>query len=325
MHGSKSRARFFMSPISGRIIMSSGRTYKKLKEKGFVLDRHKCLYNIKSAQSCMATILAHYPSLAYPPSDLMDIPRTYRHGVVRSFISNGKEVLGFIDKKGNIAKLRKAIPLQKMPIVEDPTHTLPAVLNKLKPVQKKVQKAVEEQVREGELIRAPDTMVMVYNPVHNHFVPLREKIPKNEQLRLIDTINKTLVPESLPPIIPEGRVAGIVEDKGNMNKSAGVVTVDNQLVMLDTPSIAKGVNVVKVHTPEAHAKEKPLDEKEALLREVQCIKGQQYDIHKSRCLPCEQYGLVWDDAFGKCRIERRPDADNPVLLVTEGNEIIGYM
>jgi hypothetical protein len=72
-----SRPKFFLSPYSGRAIKSSGKLYQQLHQDGYIVDRHPCLYNIKSAEQCLKRILRIYPNV-YPSSNFTDIPRIYK-------------------------------------------------------------------------------------------------------------------------------------------------------------------------------------------------------------------------------------------------------
>ena len=49
----KKPPRFYLNPITGRLIKSTGRVYKRLKQDSILISRDKCMYNNKSAQHCL--------------------------------------------------------------------------------------------------------------------------------------------------------------------------------------------------------------------------------------------------------------------------------
>lgn len=84
------KARFYISPFSGRAIKSSGKLFTQLKKDGYIIDKHRCFYNVKSAERCLNRLMKLYPDIAYPPSNLINIPKTYKKGKARSFIYDKK-------------------------------------------------------------------------------------------------------------------------------------------------------------------------------------------------------------------------------------------
>jgi hypothetical protein len=52
-----SKSHYYINPISGRVIKSTGKLYKELKKKRFKTDKDACLYNITSAKRCINTHL----------------------------------------------------------------------------------------------------------------------------------------------------------------------------------------------------------------------------------------------------------------------------
>ncbi len=221
--------RYYVSPYSGRVIKSTGKTYQFYKDNGYIMEKHKCFYNVKSAKKCLEKIITLYPALKFP-STFMNIPKTYESGLARGFVQDANEhVTAFVDKKGALNKLQKPIQIVQRHIikVEDPLRALPAVLEGKQPVDTDTQKSIETQLKET-LPLTPD-IALVYNPVQNDFIPKTQEMTKEEMLSAIDTINRDLVPEGLPPISkPTGELAGIVQDP-TTSDVVGVVDTQNQI------------------------------------------------------------------------------------------------
>ena len=49
----KSTPKFYISPITGRLIRSNAKTYENLKQRRFKVDKEPCLYNVRSAHKCL--------------------------------------------------------------------------------------------------------------------------------------------------------------------------------------------------------------------------------------------------------------------------------
>jgi hypothetical protein len=311
----KLNTKFYINPYTGRVIKSSAKTYHDVKESNLKLDKDKCLYNVKSAERCLRKILRLYPYI-YPPSSFISIPRTYHEGVHRAFVSNedSTKIIGVIDKKGNIKKLKREIsPTINTPIVQDPSGLLPSVTNKQEQVDEQTQTSIEEQI-ENNTVKS-DNITIVYNPVQNDFVPINEKINSVKQNEIIKTINDDLIPTTLPSITEQSNVAGLVTD---VDKISGVVTTNNDVLKLREP----------VPLEEKHKALPKLESEGVEYSKVidvaqldNCAEGELFDVTKQRCLPCSDYDLVWDSKYKKCKVKMI----NSVMIVNEQNEILGYL
>jgi len=114
------KPKFYINPLTSRMIKSTARTFKKLKKEQYVIDKHKCLYNVKSAERCFNKLLKLYPDIIYPSSNFIDIPKTYKRRSIRAFIGDKKKIKGYIDKTGKKYRLKKSIYKNKrVPIVKD--------------------------------------------------------------------------------------------------------------------------------------------------------------------------------------------------------------
>jgi len=232
--GEDKSVKYFMSPLSGRVIKSTSKLYKDLKENGYIVDKHKCLYDVKSAQRCIERLLSLYPNVVFP-SKLANIPKTYKDTKVRYFISNkkGDKIIGYIDKRGKIYKFRKALekPRHNVLLVKDYSFLLEKVVEiSPQPLDYDEKEAILVLSNKKSIINS--TVVALYNPVQNDFVYLSGVIEESEHINLLTHINNMLVPTTLPPIKKKGKVAGLAVHK---NKVLGAVTTDNKLVKLKDP------------------------------------------------------------------------------------------
>uniref|UniRef100_A0A6C0E0I2 Uncharacterized protein n=1 Tax=viral metagenome TaxID=1070528 RepID=A0A6C0E0I2_9ZZZZ len=234
--GEEKSVKYYMSPLSGRVIKSTSKVYKDLKENGYIVDKHKCLYDVKSAQRCIERLLSLYPNVVFP-SKLTDIPKTYKDTKVRYFISNkrGDKIIGYIDKKGKIYKFRKLLekPRHNVLLVKDYSFLLEKVVE-ISPQPLDLDEKEAVLVLRNKQTVTNTTDVALYNPVQNDFVYLSGILKESEHINLLTHINNMLVPTTLPPIKKNGKVAGLAVHK---NKVLGAVTTDNKLVKLKEPLI----------------------------------------------------------------------------------------
>ena len=85
-----------------------------------------------------------------------------------------------------------------------------------------------------------------------------------------------------------------------------------------------------------------LTEKEGdhIIRQIQCLEGEQLDPNENRCLPCTHYNLVWDTEHKVCKpmLKEEIIKEQEKHLLTDGmiinnlnlisdqkNNIIGYI
>jgi hypothetical protein len=151
MEMNESKPRFFINPITGRMIKSRAKTFRNLKSLGYQVDKHKCLYDVKTAKKCLERILHLYPNIVYPSSNFINIPKTFKHGYIRAFIKHNNKIIGYIDKRGKKYKLYKPIhSTRKLPIVEDPFDSLHLILDKIDRISEKDQRLVEKQIKKSK-------------------------------------------------------------------------------------------------------------------------------------------------------------------------------
>jgi hypothetical protein len=224
--------KYYISPYSGRVIKSTGKLFNQLKEDGFIVDKHKCFYNIRTAERCLNKILSLYPYISYPPSKFIGIPRTYQKGPARAFVCDEENVIGIVDKNGKMKKLITPIPqTQELLQVKDPLNVLPKVLPKKEVVEEETQMAIENQLQEKE--KLPE-MSIIYNPVQDDFVPIKKETDVEEQKEILQAVNQELVPLQLPPIKEQGNVSGAIVDKES-NQLIGIIDTANQIKVFREP------------------------------------------------------------------------------------------
>jgi hypothetical protein len=231
----ESKPRFYINPITGRLIKSNGKIYKNIKHRRFLIEKDKCLYNMTSAKHCLERILRLYPNIVHPPSTFIKIPKTFKHGEIRAFIKNKNKnhIIGYVNKLGEKRRLYRPIYTSKhLPIVQDHNDVLPNILENHKRINKEEQKIVEKQIQKGQPLQSPENMNILFNPLQNDFIPINSNIGKQESQQIINTINKELVPKQLPPITPFMNISGIVKD---LDTIIGIIDKNNNIKRFPTP------------------------------------------------------------------------------------------
>ena len=199
MREKHSRPRFFLSPYSGRAIKSTGKLFQELNERGYIVDRHPCLYNIRSAERCLKKILRVYPGI-YPPSNFMDIPKTYKKGKARGFIIKDARAVGFVNKHGHAKRLRTPIHIQTdtvIPTVHDP-HQMFDIMTQ--PVANSDEQAeVAQQIQNEKPIaskqeheHSPIVKSLIYNPIQNDYIPVTQDINPEIQKQKLEKQKENL-------------------------------------------------------------------------------------------------------------------------------------
>ena len=242
--------RFYVNPITGRVIKSTGKVHKRLKTDNIVADKDRCLYNVKSAKRCLERIFSLYPDEIYPPSSLINIPKTYKNGKARSFIVNNYYVIAIVMKNGEIKKLKTPVraEVKKIPVVKDPINAIPRLLETSGTVSNEIQKDVEHQLEHDRLLGYPESTTLIYNPAHNDFVPVNRETTHKEDIEIINSINETIVPQTLPPIVKRGKVAAVITDNDDI---VGIVDINNKVSKLSeaVPIRAPSTPTQKTKTP----------------------------------------------------------------------------
>lgn len=193
--------KFYINPISGRIIKSSGKIFRKLKNKKYSLKKEPCLYNIKSAKKCLSKLLKKYPNIVYPSSNFINIPKTYHINTIRglrAFIRENDTIIAFINKHGIIYRLKKPVYIinienQSIPIVIDYNNTLPKIIKNLPKINSAMQKKIEYQLRN---IKSLKNSYILYNYVQKDFIPINKKMGKDEHDKILRIFNNNLVKKS---------------------------------------------------------------------------------------------------------------------------------
>jgi hypothetical protein len=208
--------RFYINPQTGRLIKSTGRVFKRIKEQGEIRIKHKCLYNINTAKKCIMKLLMLYPDI-YPPSNFINIPKTYKDSYIRGYIKDNynKKIIGFVDKKGKKYKLKRPIPKfhNDTLIIKDVFNILSDIMDtKQSKLDETMQKFIENNIKLPPLI-SYNEITLLYNPLQNDIIYISRYTTRNEQKRILHTINKELVPKKLPTITKNFNIAGIIRNK----------------------------------------------------------------------------------------------------------------
>lgn len=254
--------RFYINPITGRLIKSSGRLYNELKslrkETKFSIEKHKCLYNVKSAERCLTKILKLYPNVVYPPSSFIEIPKTFRHKNIRAFIEDKKTnaLIGYIDKTGSKFKLYKPIKNKhynnNIPTVYDNYNVLSNIVDKIDPISMNEQSHLEKDLdllttnfNEDEKLYNNNSkdVILLFNPLKNDFIPINTKMDTVELENILKIFNRELLPQKLPPIYENSKsqLSGFVKDNVYMY---GIVDTNNMIKRFDEPLLIKEFNEI---------------------------------------------------------------------------------
>ncbi len=326
-----SKTKYFLSPVSGRVIRSTGKTFKKLKRDGYLIDKHSCFYNIQSAEHCLNKLFALYPSLVHPPSTFIEIPRTLNNTSIRGFVEVDNVAIGIVDKRGKIRKLRNPIPVtHNTPRLHDPYGLLPQVIDRKELVDSEEQNHAEDAIKRLEPYKkAPK---LVYNPAYDDIIPVDKSIKGVEQIDIINTVNDNLVPLTLPPVREDSNIAGVVVQDSNV---IGMINTDNQLRRLsETAAVASLESLVqlpKLQVTDANKEtimnspELSAASTEKLVEEILCEDGEQTDNISKKCLPCSHYNYIWDPTTKKCKPKLSKITNTTADLLMHEGEIVGYL
>jgi len=194
--------KFYINPITGRMIKSSGKTFKNLKnKKKYSFEKEHCLYNVKSAKKCFSKLLKIYPDVVYPSSNFINIPKTYNGNSVkglRVFIQDNNHIIGFVDKRGNIYRLNKSINLNDIqnkyvPTVIDYYNILPKIIKKLPKINANIQKKILHQINN---IKPLKNAHVLFNHVQKDFIPINTKMSKKDHDKILNIFNDNLIKTS---------------------------------------------------------------------------------------------------------------------------------
>ena len=399
--------RFYINPQTGRLIKSTGQVFKRIKEQGEIRIKHKCLYNIKTAKKCIMKLLMLYPDI-YPPSNFINIPKTYKDSYIRGYIRDNynKRIIGFVDKKGKKYKLKRPIPKFHTDtlIIKDVFNILSDIMDtKQSNLDETMQKFIENHIKLPPLISL-DEITLLYNPLQNDIIYISRYTTKNEQKRILHAINKELVPKKLPTITKNFNIAGIIRNKyyifGIIDDSNIIKRFAKPLSMIefnkniiDNQSESKSLKELSEIESESESlkeltksesesdseseseseseptkdksdikiietipqvtvlKENELKELEKeiekspilseieqkeIVKSLQCLDGEQFDVDEKRCLPCAHYDLVWDSDTKACKPLLKEDVkiekgksdsefEKIELVMNKHNEILGYI
>lgn len=204
---------YYINPKTGRTIKQSGKTFKKLKSGHFKLDKDPCLYNESSAKRCLKKMMHYYPDLSLPSNTIPNNVTVIRNkrGKVRAVVSD----------KGDIYKLSEPLHInENVPELKTISHKHTELLNER--IDK--SKIIDSNKIKDKLHNKQGEDV-VYNPLYNNYVVIGEqKLGQNSSI--LNKINKTLIPNTLPVVVPGTNISGFIENE--QNQIAGYITEANE-------------------------------------------------------------------------------------------------
>jgi hypothetical protein len=343
MECTKETPLFYLNPFTGKVIKSTGKVYNKLQKAGHDIKDKQCLYDAKATKKCLKKLLTLYPNV-YPSSNLTEIPKTYRKGSARAFIvktnkaspkkaspkkmspkkmspkkmspNQYKEIIGFVDKHGKKHRLKKSIVTKKkVPVVRDYSNILDKLVSKLEKIDETIHDLIKEQIDHSEPMQDPDNINILYNPLQNDFIPIRENLDSLDHHTILDIINTDLVPKTLPPISKHLDIAGFLIGPGNI---IGFVDVNNKLGRFQIPIEIVKDDIITKTLPEVVVSNKDhIDnlnlaiaqspmvseiQKRDIVTKLNKLNGEQFSHSEQRCLSCNQYFLVWDPEYQMCKL-----------------------
>ena len=82
--------------------------------------------------------------------------------------------------------------------------------------------------------------------------------------------------------------------------------------------------------------ESPIIESDAVIKQIKCLDGSQWNINENRCISCDKYGLVWDPEYKACKIMLKEDIKKELededytaikmkIMLDNKDEILGYL
>lgn len=328
---------FYINPVSGRVIKSSGKMFKNLKSKRYKLKQDACLYDITSARRCLDSILSKYGGRVYPSSTFIDIPSTYHKNVsntkykARAFIKtfDKKKIKGYIDKQGILYNVQPPIIFPNADIPEIlylPQHQ-DALHDKLDHSVLASQDSIAEIRTQLQSKPISENISIVYNPLQNDFIPVSGKVVQHQHEAILKDFNDTLVPTDLPTV-KNTSIAGIISNTDN--RINGYTNESNKSIQFATPIKVK--QDVVDFIPKVLIDQKGLsslqiatdEEKARFAQDLKsiCADGEQYEMSVKQCYPCDFYNLVWDISSRKCKLKEKSEVS--IVEDTDG-KIVGYI
>ena len=298
---------YFINPKTKRV-----NKIKKTSVKKFEKDR--CLYNKNSVKNCMTQISKKYPNI-YAPLSLKQPFKTYPvlHQLtpaVAFFVEND-EIIGFVNQKRKVYKLETNIKIKsyfrKFPIVYGDTRYISVLVKKSGVVYKNLQK-LKEQLQLVAIRNAN----LIYNHLHEDFIPIIGRMTPKKVSKILDLFTKNLIPVSLPSVIENGKISGLVFNK---NKLVGYVSPNNSIHKLElNTSEIKNHNIPSIEIEDkilgAINTDSNLNDFLSSMKLLDNIKKED----------CSKYKLEWDEKYGQCRVR----VGEPLIITDVNNKIIGF-
>lgn len=316
MNKSNDIENYYINKETGRLVKSSSKSAKELMKSG-KLQKHKCLFNIKSAKVCLNQLLSRYPGIVHPPSSFTKIPKTYTRGEWRAFIidsefnkdanantnANFVKIIGTINSWGELRRLNQELVIKSknIIIVRDPTKHLERVIKENNVEIKSIDnKFIVKQLQTAvPVLDDIDSINLIYNPVHNDFIPiLRQNMDITQQIELLNFLNNMLITQILPS--ENNTIAGVVIFEKELS---GVVTKDNKLIKItkDNKLLAQENLSISNFLRLKISQEKFLESAKfpPLKRYNKIINGLQQPPKQNMN---EQFELIWDPLWKRSKV-----------------------
>jgi hypothetical protein len=206
--------KFYINPITDRVIKKDHTTYNKLKKKNLKLKKSPCLYNEKAAKKCLEKIIKHYPKIHLPfkilPNDIT---------VIRN---KSNEIFGVVNSNGEMFKLEYPIKFDKkvpelLTVSENHYHILNKKLN--------VSDIISSEYIKEKLNNVVSGVNVMYNPLQDNYTKIVTE-------PILKQINLQVIPETLPISVPG--VASVIRNENNLDEITGYINEKNEALKLNT-------------------------------------------------------------------------------------------
>ncbi len=304
---------YFINPKTKRVNKIKETSYKKF-------SKERCLYNKRSVKSCINKISKRYPNINAPLSlstPFKTYPALHQLTPATAFIVLKNKICGFVNQAGHTFRFDNCLSIKgsfrKFPIVHGDFRQLKSLLRRSEHVYKDIE-LVEEQLK----LTAIKNAHLIYNHLHNDFIPVYGYLTPVKISKILSLFEKKLVPITLPKYINSESISGIVV---NGDKIIGYVSPDNSIhkfdigVSIDTKLISKKIltDIPTIQIEDSILEQATTSPLNDFLSEIKLLDS----IPQSDCF---KYRLEWDPKYQQCRVKR----GDPLLIEDHNNNIIGF-
>lgn len=281
--------KYYLSPVSGRVIKESGKIFRDLKKRRYTVDPHDCLYNIASVKKCVEQIKRRY-SFVEPGSGISDMP----HAV---FTGDSQNIFGIVSGNNKIYKLNpeqinvveKLKPHASIPVVKTVTPEDSDLLEKLVSSKPAIEnKEFYKLLHTVPSISDYQSNAILFNPKQNDFVPVGNE-PESKYNEILDFINNTLIPMNLPKLAGT-EISGLATNQ--LEDVLGFIQSDNTVSRLEVPMYNEKSyeHLPKVTIPKEIIESAPI----STVSDTNTLFSNSPEVYCG-------YTLEWDSEFQMCR------------------------